>query len=134
MAPRCQRTPAAPFAAGGALLAVMRAVLDGEAPKDADIHHAEGVLRLLGLTAVDARRGRPQTAAAGGGAPGGVTGPTAATRPAAVPGRPTRRGLGSGWFNAISRPADGAGELMEVRRRACGGRWLRGSRLAIYAR
>jgi AcrR family transcriptional regulator len=38
------------FAAGGALLAVMRAVLDGEAPKDADIHHAEGVLRLLGLT------------------------------------------------------------------------------------
>ncbi len=36
-------------ATGGALLAVMRAVLDGQAPKDADIHHAEGVLRLLGL-------------------------------------------------------------------------------------
>lgn len=35
---------------GGGLLAVMRAVLDGNAPKDADIHHAEGVLRLLGLT------------------------------------------------------------------------------------
>ena len=34
---------------GGALLSVMRAVLDGTAPKDADIHHAEGVLRLLGL-------------------------------------------------------------------------------------
>jgi hypothetical protein len=27
----------------------MRAVLDGRAPKDADIQHAEGVLRLLGL-------------------------------------------------------------------------------------
>jgi AcrR family transcriptional regulator len=37
------------FAAGGALLAVMRAVLDGHAPKDADVHHAEGILRLLGL-------------------------------------------------------------------------------------
>jgi AcrR family transcriptional regulator len=35
---------------GGALLAVMRAVLDGTAPKNADIHHAEGILRLLGLT------------------------------------------------------------------------------------
>ena len=35
---------------GGGLLSVMRAVLDGTAPKDADIHHAEGVLRLLGLT------------------------------------------------------------------------------------
>jgi hypothetical protein len=41
-------------AAGGALLAVMRAVLDGRAPKDADVHHAEGVLRLLGLTPDDA--------------------------------------------------------------------------------
>jgi hypothetical protein len=37
------------YASGGALLAVMRAVLDGQAPKDADIYHAEGVLRLLGL-------------------------------------------------------------------------------------
>ena len=41
-------------AAGGALLAVMRAVLDGRAPRDADVHHAEGVLRLFGLTADDA--------------------------------------------------------------------------------
>jgi AcrR family transcriptional regulator len=39
---------------GGALLAVMRGVLDGVAPKDADVHHAEGVLRLLGLPAGDA--------------------------------------------------------------------------------
>ena len=37
-------------ATGGALLAVMREVLDGEAPRNADRHHAEGVLRLLGLT------------------------------------------------------------------------------------
>jgi AcrR family transcriptional regulator len=37
------------YAMGGALLSVMRAVLDGAAPKDADIHHAEGVLRLLGV-------------------------------------------------------------------------------------
>jgi AcrR family transcriptional regulator len=42
------------FAAGGALLAVMRAVLDGHAPKDADVHHAEGVLRLLGVPADEA--------------------------------------------------------------------------------
>jgi AcrR family transcriptional regulator len=41
-------------ATGGALLAVMRTVLDGTAPKDADIHHAEGVLRLLGLPADEA--------------------------------------------------------------------------------
>jgi AcrR family transcriptional regulator len=41
-------------ASGGALLAVMRAVLDGQAPKDADIHHAEGVLRMLGLAADEA--------------------------------------------------------------------------------
>lgn len=41
-------------ASGGALLAVMRAVLDGRAPKDADIHHADGVLRLFGLTAIEA--------------------------------------------------------------------------------
>ena len=37
------------YASGGALLAVMRAVLDGRAPKDADIYHAEIVLRLFGL-------------------------------------------------------------------------------------
>jgi AcrR family transcriptional regulator len=42
------------FAMGGALLGVMRDVLDGQAPKDADRHHAEGVLRMLGLTAADA--------------------------------------------------------------------------------
>ena len=41
-------------ASGGALLAVMRAVLDGQAPKDADSPHAEGVLRLLGLPADEA--------------------------------------------------------------------------------
>jgi AcrR family transcriptional regulator len=41
-------------ASGGALLAVMRAVLDGQAPEDADIHHAEGILRLFGLAAADA--------------------------------------------------------------------------------
>jgi AcrR family transcriptional regulator len=42
------------FAAGGALLGVMRAVLDGEVPKDSDRHHAEGVLRLFGLDPADA--------------------------------------------------------------------------------
>jgi AcrR family transcriptional regulator len=40
--------------AGGALLAVMRAVLDRRAPRDADVHHAEGVLRLFGLAPEDA--------------------------------------------------------------------------------
>ena len=42
------------FACGGALLAVMRDVLAGHAPKDADRHHAEGVLRMLGLSVEDA--------------------------------------------------------------------------------
>ena len=42
------------FASGGALLAVMRAVLDGQVPEDADRIHAEGVLRLLGLSPEDA--------------------------------------------------------------------------------
>ena len=42
------------FAAGGALLAVMRLVLDGQAPRDADRLHAEGVLRMLGLSPEDA--------------------------------------------------------------------------------
>ena len=37
------------IAAAGALLAVMRAILDNQAPKEADIHHAEGVLRMYGL-------------------------------------------------------------------------------------
>jgi AcrR family transcriptional regulator len=41
-------------AAGGALLAVMRAVLDDHAPQNADVLHAEGVLRLFGLTPQDA--------------------------------------------------------------------------------
>jgi AcrR family transcriptional regulator len=41
-------------ASGGALLAVMRAVLDGRATKDADIHHADGVLRLFGLSPEEA--------------------------------------------------------------------------------
>jgi AcrR family transcriptional regulator len=38
------------LAMGGALVAVMRAVLDGHAPEEADQIHAIGVLRLLGLT------------------------------------------------------------------------------------
>jgi AcrR family transcriptional regulator len=37
------------LAAAGALLAVMRAVLEGQAPDQADIHHAAGVLRMFGL-------------------------------------------------------------------------------------
>jgi AcrR family transcriptional regulator len=56
------------FASGGALLAVMRDVLDGHAPKNADRHHAEGVLRMLGLSAEDAaevaRRPMPRVLAA----------------------------------------------------------------------
>jgi hypothetical protein len=32
----------------------MQAILDGQAPADADVHHAEGLLRLLGLTVTDA--------------------------------------------------------------------------------
>jgi hypothetical protein len=42
------------FGAGGALLAVMRAVLDGQAPKHAERHHAEGVMRLFGLSPQEA--------------------------------------------------------------------------------
>jgi AcrR family transcriptional regulator len=53
------------YASGGALLAVMRAVLDRQAPKDPDVHHAEGLLRLLGLPADEAaevaRRPLPAT-------------------------------------------------------------------------
>jgi AcrR family transcriptional regulator len=41
-------------AAGGALLSVMRAVLDGHAPKNADVVHAEGVLRMFGVPADEA--------------------------------------------------------------------------------
>lgn len=55
------------LAAGGALLGVMADVLDGRAPKDADRHHAEGVLRMFGLSAEDAaevaRRPMPQVPA-----------------------------------------------------------------------
>ena len=46
-------------AAGGALLAVMRAVLDGRAPRDADIHHAEGCCGSSGSRA----RTRPKSPA-----------------------------------------------------------------------
>ena len=42
------------LASAGALLAVMRAVLDGHAPRDADVHHAECVLRMFGLPADEA--------------------------------------------------------------------------------
>lgn len=42
------------LATGGALIMVMRAVLDGRAPRTAERDHAEGVLRLLGLSAQDA--------------------------------------------------------------------------------
>jgi AcrR family transcriptional regulator len=47
---------------GGALLAVMRAVLDGRAKRNAAQYHAAGVLRLLGLDAADAAEvaARPQ--------------------------------------------------------------------------
>ena len=41
-------------ASGGALLAVMRGVLDGQLRKNADVQHAQGVLRLLGLSPADA--------------------------------------------------------------------------------
>ena len=50
----CPTSERALYACGGALLAVMRGVLDGELPEDADVLHAEGVLRLLGLSAADA--------------------------------------------------------------------------------
>jgi len=42
------------FAAGGALLAVMRAVLDGQAPREVERYHAEGIMRLFGLSPEDA--------------------------------------------------------------------------------
>jgi AcrR family transcriptional regulator len=60
------------FASGGALLAVIRAVLNGHAPENADIHHAEGVLRMFGLdadaAADTARRPLPEHRAASEGA------------------------------------------------------------------
>jgi AcrR family transcriptional regulator len=46
--------PVALMGFGGALLGVMRGVLDGACATDADIHHATGVLRMLGLPPEDA--------------------------------------------------------------------------------
>lgn len=53
------------FAAGGALLAVMRAVLDGQGRRESDRYHAEGILRLFGLSRREAARvaARPMPAA-----------------------------------------------------------------------
>jgi AcrR family transcriptional regulator len=42
------------FGTGGALLLVMRAVLDGEVGADAGARHCEGVLRMLGLDGAEA--------------------------------------------------------------------------------
>jgi AcrR family transcriptional regulator len=47
------------FGTGGALLLVMRAVLDGDLDEDAGLHHCEGLLRMLGVAddeAVDIAR------------------------------------------------------------------------------
>ncbi len=56
------------MASGGALLGVMQDVLEGSAPKAAGRFHAEGVLRMLGLSAEDAaevaRRPMPDIPAA----------------------------------------------------------------------
>lgn len=41
------------FATGGALLLVMRAVLDGDLGKDAGVRHCEGLLRMLGVPEAD---------------------------------------------------------------------------------
>ena len=41
------------FGTGGALLLVMRAILDDEVGPDAGVRHCEGVLRMLGLTGDD---------------------------------------------------------------------------------
>ncbi len=43
------------WSSGGALLAVMRGVLDGDLPASADVDHAAGVLRMLGVAAAEAR-------------------------------------------------------------------------------
>jgi hypothetical protein len=62
---RISNESVAVHAMGGALLAVMRSVLDGQAPKDAHVFHAEGVLRMLGVPADEAaevaRRKLPST-------------------------------------------------------------------------
>ena len=61
------------LASGGAMLAVMRGVLDGRLRRNADVLHAEGVLRLLGLSAADAAEvaGRPLPKAISPAAPPG---------------------------------------------------------------
>ena len=41
-------------ASGGAMLGVVRSLLRGHAAEDADVHHAAGVLRLLGVPADEA--------------------------------------------------------------------------------
>lgn len=46
--------PLAVYGTGGTLLGTIRAVTDGAAGPDADQHHAEGVLRALGVPAADA--------------------------------------------------------------------------------
>jgi AcrR family transcriptional regulator len=43
-------------AMGGAMLGVMRAVIDGLVGADADVHHAEGVLRSLGVPKAQAAK------------------------------------------------------------------------------
>ena len=44
------------LASGGALIAVMRGVLEGELGANADVHHAEGVLKMLGVRRADAAK------------------------------------------------------------------------------
>lgn len=44
------------FVTGGALLGTITAVVDGVAPPDADEHHAEAVLRILGLPKAQAAK------------------------------------------------------------------------------
>ena len=43
------------WSTAGALLAVMRGVLDGDLPAGTDVAHATGVLRMLGVAAAEAR-------------------------------------------------------------------------------
>jgi AcrR family transcriptional regulator len=49
------------YDAGGALILVMHAVLEGELGPDADRHHAQAILRMLGVPAAEAAEvaGRP---------------------------------------------------------------------------
>jgi AcrR family transcriptional regulator len=56
------------FGTGGALLLVMRAVLDGDLGEDAGVRHCEGLLRMLGLAddeAVDIARRAGEAVAPG---------------------------------------------------------------------